>query len=1305
MALPQWTEATGYKLADIDERRNIELPLPLSSTDGITITVISGSLPPGLRIENYIIRGVPFEVSRTTEFKFTLRATNDEGINDRTFIISVAGEDAPTWLTPEGILNIGAEPTGQYWIDTRNTVWGMFTSNGVSTFNAADVTVYETVPLSTAGLDGDFAFVYSENQFYTKYASRWRRMTKKQLQSAIGVGVEISSSASVPLPNIVDFWFCTNNNITNGLDLKLRQYDSSISQWVPKTYFVGTTPPPTPGNGTIWIETYTDKLAYVVKVWNASENFWEVINVNYGEIPPERETTAYFVLDSTVVNFQLQAIDTDLAAGDNLRFYIAQDDGELPPGLTLSEDGTISGIVEPLLALDKNQLPGYASSPFDSGPLDFAVQDDDGFDSYYYDTTFYGFSTPTRRPKKLNRFYNFIVTVADNVGETKREFSIYLVGDDFLRADNTIMKSGTGLFTADVTYLRNPVWLTPGDLGVRRANNYVTLYLDVLDPNSLLGTISYRVLPYNDDGTASELPPGIELDGLTGEIAGIVPYQPAVSKDYRFTLEALRQEADVDVVLDSIATVIEESLTGRSTIKIAKITDPIPGVGTLLDLSAKTLEINGYRYTVQSTDSSNTEYDTITLGSPLEPLTSFEPLTIFETQSAGADWVYIENIPDRDIDFYRNKKLNFSSSESYEIQSNYDEDLHRRPMPFVRHIIFVGDSVGFIEFDYDSAGITPIPGEEVYDAYKRYWIKEFELEGTRFSPNDEYRLVRFTGNFLEIDIKSTATTRNIEGKVLKPFHISDSTLIKQEIFDVQSRYFTKLYFDTNLTRTLSANTQLSFGAATNNKIYLMSADLEANTASAVKTFSVRILGEVESTINWITPSVLPTQVANRISYLKLQAETTLVGANLTYDLVAGKLPNGLELKRDGEIVGKINQYANSTGLGLTTVDERATTFDGGTTTIDRKYSFTVIARDRFGYSAVMQTFTLPVTDVDDKVYTNVYMQPFLKTYQKTNFLNFVNDYTIFTPSYIYRPFDNNFGVQKSLRTLAYAGIETQTIDYFVASVAKNHKKKRFNFGELKTAVAKQPGSSDIVYEVVYVEIVDPQEPASGSTALSYKIKTTNPQTVDELKYEIKDDVTSVESGGDAFTVTPRVGDTIRVSTTSGTIPIDTRAGIIFVPAAGQIEILSQSGTIIVVRSVTFTVNTSSDPLRYRPNGNVITTDSDAIKTSQSTDNLKYISNISNMRKRIAEIGVNERQFLPLWMRTSQDGTIEEIDYVTAMPICYCKPGTSTLIKENIENANFDFKNIDYEIDRYIIDSTTNNQTEQFVLFANYKFNV
>ena len=75
------------------------------------------------------------------------------------------------------------------------------------------------------------------------------------------------------------------------------------------------------------------------------------------------------------------------------------------------------------------------------------------------------------------------------------------------------------------------------------------------------------------------------------------------------------------------------------------------------------------------------------------------------------------------------------------------------------------------------------------------------------------------------------------------------------------------------------------------------------------------------------------------------------------------------------------------------------------------------------------------------------------------------------------------------------------------------------------------------------------------------------------------------------------------------------------------------------------------------------------------------------------------------MRTSQDGDIAEIDYVAAIPLCYCKPGTAQLVKENIENSEFDFRQINYEIDRYIVESTDENNSEQYLLFGNYKFNM
>jgi len=149
----------------------------------------------------------------------------------------------------------------------------------------------------------------------------------------------------------------------------------------------------------------------------------------------------------------------------------------------------------------------------------------------------------------------------------------------------------------------------------------------------------------------------------------------------------------------------------------------------------------------------------------------------------------------------------------------------------------------------------------------------------------------------------------------------------------------------------------------------------------------------------------------------------------------------------------------------------------------------------------------------------------------------------------------------------------------------------------------------------------------------------------------------------------------------------------------------RTGLVVVVRSSSTTTSGSGNPFRFRPNTNVLSVDNAGVKASQTQNVKRFISNIGNMRKRIADIGANDRQFLPLWMRSSQTTTGQELDYITAMPICYCKPGTSQTIIENIQNAKFDFTQLDYDIDRYIVDRTENNENQQFILFSDYKLNV
>jgi hypothetical protein len=54
----------------------------------------------------------------------------------------------------------------------------------------------------------------------------------------------------------------------------------------------------------------------------------------------------------------------------------------------------------------------------------------------------------------------------------------------------------------------------------------------------------------------------------------------------------------------------------------------------------------------------------------------------------------------------------------------------------------------------------------------------------------------------------------------------------------------------------------------------------------------------------------------------------------------------------------------------------------------------------------------------------------------------------------------------------------------------------------------------------------------------------------------------------------------------------------------------------------------------------------------------------------------------------------------AIPLCYCKPGAADDILLNIKNSSFDFKLLDYTIDRYIIDSVEGYYEDKYLVFRN-----
>lgn len=1056
-----------------------------------------------------------------------------------------------------------------------------------------------------------------------------------------------------------------------------------------------------------------------------------------------------FILDSEIIDYQLIATDTDIATGQQLIYFIADGDGTLPPGIEMSDSGKLTGTTEPLLSLDKRNIGGqYDTSPYGE-VMDYAVLSSNGYSSFYYDTVDFDYSEATANVRKLNRYYPFAVTVTDGETYVRREFKIYVVGDDYLKADNTAMQAGTGVFTADNTNVRTPVWITPKNLGFKRANNYTTIYLEIVDNWTLEGAVVYTLEDVNDDLTPSELPPGMSLDSQNGEVIGLIPYQPAITQNYKFTVKATRITTDLETV-SIFANFYEDVLSGNNRFKINKInlTGNLDGTNDLFDLVGRQILLGTNQYTVTNVDDRNSLYDIIFVQETLTPSIS---LLLSQTSLVGSDHIFVSRLSESSKTKYASRVLKFTDSESYTISTftpyiEWQVTQTTGNDPFLpagapREIelngnYYVGDfiintsSTGGNDRIYKcttahtvvSAG-TVVNGVTQLVFTGSNWLEVAEtLEGLSVNdrvlatkqaleagyPGTAYITVLDDLNW-RIRLPSTALTR-IKSSIQNFFSGPDSSDVEATLIRDNED---KVVLSTNLTAQKLTGTNI--GIALFKKDYFFKNIITTSNdivdiPSTLKTFEVTVIGEIDSNIKWITPANLGIINANFTSTLKLVAQSTVLDTAMIYSIKSGSLPFGMVLNYDGEIIGSAKQVGTASQPGLTIFENKTVTWDGsipGDTTFDRQYKFTVDARDRFNYTAIEREFTLTVADLDNTQYTDIYMRPMLAPSQRTYYTNFVSNPEVFTPSKIYRPGDPVFGIQTDLDMLVYAGIEAKSTAAFTAAATTGHKRKKYILGNIKSAIAKENASSDTIYEVIYIEVTDPSNSkTSTKTTTSFLTDSKEKITVDSIQYAVLDDASRFKSGYNELPVGTR--STVRfIISELDTISLDTR-----VPDEEEVNVdnadfevtVRDNGNGVAGLVTVLLQKGDSEPYRHRPKTNTIKADTKAVKVSQSTDSKKYISSIDNMREAIKTIGNDERLYLPLWMRTAQTG-FEELDYVTAIPICYCKPGMSTDIINNITNYGFDPKTINYDIDRYVVKRTQNSDVEKFVLFANYQFNV
>ena len=245
--------------------------------------------------------------------------------------------------------------------------------------------------------------------------------------------------------------------------------------------------------------------------------------------------------DGTFISIQLDAFDFD---NDPLVFELFA--GGLPPGITLSEDGLISGYIEP--AVDVTSPFGFDLTDFDVEPFDFTTV-------------------------AIDRNYQFSIRVSDGKDIVGQTFTIFV--------------------TATVGPRTPAVITLPSELTSTVHDNYFAFRFIGRD---------FDGEPFSFQLSSGALPPGVVLDVASGWIYGYIPSQIAISADFTFGIKVFKTN---DPGTISPETVFVLTLLGDINISVAWITPEdlgSIGVGEISTLYVEAVSAFGrsLNYAIQS---------------------------------------------------------------------------------------------------------------------------------------------------------------------------------------------------------------------------------------------------------------------------------------------------------------------------------------------------------------------------------------------------------------------------------------------------------------------------------------------------------------------------------------------------------------------------------------------------------------------------------------------------------------------------------------------------------------------------------
>ena len=242
------------------------------------------------------------------------------------------------------------------------------------------------------------------------------------------------------------------------------------------------------------------------------------------------------------------------------------------------------------------------------------------------------------------------------------------------------------------------------------------------------------------------------------------------------------------------------------------------------------------------------------------------------------------------------------------------------------------------------------------------------------------------------------------------------------------------------------------------------------------------IGDVETGVVWLTPQDLGSIDNGAVSLLKVEA-TNPSGRQLFYRLKPGaypglpgvynKLPQGLQLLPSGVIAGRVSFDTFALDGGTTTFDQvRATRLDVEPTTFDSVFRFTVNCYSQDGLISVFRDFEVRVNREFNEPYESLYMQAMPSQEDRDLLDSLLQNQDIIEPDFLFRPDDPYFGRAQRVTYVHAYGLRSATLEEYVQALQLNHYRKQLVLGDIRVAQARRNNTDEVVYEVVYSNVVD-----------------------------------------------------------------------------------------------------------------------------------------------------------------------------------------------------------------------------------------